>query len=214
LLEIVNDSCKHIYCKHDGSIHDGFEIVSHPATLEYHLNCIEWAELMRKALRMGYRSHDTDTCGLHVHVSRAALGDNCTEQDETISKILYFIENHWDNIVRFTRRTESNLRRWADRYGMEENAESTYEKAKNDWYRYRCLNLCNDNTIEFRVFRGTLKYSTFCATLQFVHVLCNMCKNCTVDEIESANWATLLNDIPPTKYPELVEYLKIRGLYV
>ena len=216
LLDIMNDSYEHIYIKHDGSIHDGFEVVSHPATLDYHINCMEWNELMRKALRMGYRSHDTDTCGLHVHVSRDALGNTYAEQDETISKILYFIENNWDYIVRFTRRTENNLDHWASRYGIEESVASTYKKAKGDYYRYRCLNLCNDHTIEFRIFRGTLKHSTFCATLQFVHYLCKICKVATADSIEKFTWCdfvTTLNSYAK-ECPELIEYLNIRGLNV
>lgn len=36
LLDIANCVEEKIYCKHDGSLHDGFEIVSHPMTLEYH----------------------------------------------------------------------------------------------------------------------------------------------------------------------------------
>ncbi len=38
LLNIANRDNEHIYCKHDGSIEDGFEIVSHPMTLDYHIN--------------------------------------------------------------------------------------------------------------------------------------------------------------------------------
>ncbi len=38
LIKLANLSLERIYCKHDGSIQDGFEIVSHPMTLEYHLN--------------------------------------------------------------------------------------------------------------------------------------------------------------------------------
>ena len=34
--------------------------------------------------------------------------------------------------------------------------------------RYACINLINTDTIEFRVFRGTLKYNTVITTLQFV----------------------------------------------
>lgn len=214
LLDIVNATDEHVYIKHDGSLNDGFEIVSHPATLNYHTHDIAWAELMEKSRAMGYRSHDTNTCGLHVHVSRKALGETWEEREETTAKILYFIENNWDNVVKFTRRNSDNLARWACRYGVEATPKDTYEKAKDCDDRYQCVNLLNDNTIEFRIFRGTLKHSTFIATLQFVHALCNMCKNCTDEDIINANWVTFLNDIPPRKYPELVEYLKIRGLYV
>lgn len=36
LMQIANRKVEHIYCKHDGSLEDGFEIVTHPMSLEYH----------------------------------------------------------------------------------------------------------------------------------------------------------------------------------
>lgn len=214
LSDIVNDTDEHIYFKHDGSIDNGFEIVSHPATLDYHTNNIAWADMMRKAVSMGYRSHDTDTCGLHVHVSRMALGDTLEEQDETISKIVYFIENNWTNVLRFTRRTESNLRRWASRYGIENDIPTTYKKAKGDYNRYRCINLQNAHTIEFRIFRGTLKHDTFIATLQLVHDICTICKNASMEDVEKMDWRGFVSRIDTEKRSKLIEYLNIRGLNV
>ena len=38
LMSLVNDSAERIYCKHDGSLDDGFEIVTHPMSLDYHLH--------------------------------------------------------------------------------------------------------------------------------------------------------------------------------
>lgn len=214
LLDIVNyDDC-HLYAKHDGSLEDGFELVSHPATLEYHLNNIEWRELMKQAVKMGYRSHNTDTCGLHVHVSRDALGNDYDEQENTISKIIYFVENNWREILRFTRRTESQLRHWASRYGICEDIEKTYKKAKGDYNRYRCINLQNDHTIEFRMFRGTLNYNTFVATLQLVNAICTICKNATMADVEWLNWSSFISRINAENNKELFEYLQIRGLLV
>jgi hypothetical protein len=117
-------------------------------------------------------------------------------------------------MLRFTRRTESNLRRWASRYGIETDAKTTYKKAKGDYNRYRCINLQNDSTIEFRIFRGTLKYTTFVATLQLVNEICNICKRATTEDVESMCWADFVSQIDTENRAELVEYLKIRGLYV
>lgn len=213
LLDLANGdlSEEHIYCKHDGSLNNGFEIVSHPATLAYHENSIPWRELMEKALSMRYRSHDTTTCGLHVHVSRSALGNTYDEREQTIAKILYFIESHWYKILRFSRRTESQVNRWARRYVMERNAVETYERAKRDFDRYHCLNLQNDNTIEFRMFRGTLKHSTFVATLQFVHDICKYCMGVSMFDIEFAQWNEFVESIP-AEHIELREYLIARNI--
>lgn len=45
---------------------------------------------MRKALSLGYRSHNTSTCGLHVHIGRKQLGYSYEEQEEVISRIMFF----------------------------------------------------------------------------------------------------------------------------
>ena len=59
ILDIANADAEHIYCKYDGSIDDGFEIVSHPMTLNYHTNEMNWLDIFEKAVDMGYRSHQT-----------------------------------------------------------------------------------------------------------------------------------------------------------
>jgi hypothetical protein len=76
---------------------------------------------------------------------------------------------HWNELLKFSRRTEESINRWASRYGIADNTEETYKKAKSKGLgRYVAVNITNCNTIEFRMFRGTLRYKTFIATLQLV----------------------------------------------
>ena len=100
LLEIANISDEHIYIKSDGSLDDGMEIVSHPMTLDFHKDFC-WEDIMRKAISLGYRSHQTSTCGLHIHVNRDCLGEDRDDQEMVISKILYFTERHWNELLKF-----------------------------------------------------------------------------------------------------------------
>ena len=205
------DDLDRIYCKHDGSLDEGFEIVSHPATLEYHRNSMQWSKIMEHALYMGYTSHNAGTCGLHIHISRNALGEEYDQQEQNIAKILYFVEKHWNKMLRFSRRTEYQLDRWASRYGIEphEQPEDILKKAKNGCGRYKAINLLNWHTVEFRLFRGTLKYSTFMATLQLVSDLCKYCTSLTAEELQQASWrdfvATITDDT-------LITYLENRGI--
>lgn len=90
LLDIANNDGEYIYIKSDGSLDDGMELVSHLMTLDYHKDYC-WSDIMRKAVSLGYRSHQTSTCGLHIHINRTAFSDNREEQDEVISRILYFM---------------------------------------------------------------------------------------------------------------------------
>ena len=95
-LDIANAQIENVYCKHDGSLDDGFEIVTHPMSLEYHINEMPWCEVLGKAQQLGYRSHQANTCGLHVHVSRKAFGETEVLQDAAIARVLFFIEKHWN----------------------------------------------------------------------------------------------------------------------
>ena len=212
LMNIANDRFEHIYIKHDGSLDDGMEIVTHPMTLEYHLNEMPWAEVLGEAVYMGYLSHQASTCGLHVHVNRSALGETEDEQEEVIARILFFVENHWNELLRFSRRTRSQMDRWAARYGRKDDPKAVLDSAKRSQnQRYRCVNLTNYNTVEFRMFRGTLKLNTLLATLQMVDRICEVALYFTDQEMQNLTWSDFVSGCIA---PELVQYLKERRLYV
>ena len=211
LKEIANAEQEHIYVKSDGSLDDGMEIVTHPMSLEYHRQFC-WEALMKKAISMGYRSHQTSTCGLHLHVNRDSLGDSREEQDEVISRILYFVEHHWNELLKFSRRSEYSMNRWAARYGFEKTGKDILEKAKKgDNGRYAAVNLMNYSTIEFRLFRGTLKYNTLIAAIELVNEICDLAIHLSDDGIAKMSWSEFVAAI---EAPELIQYLKERRLYI
>lgn len=214
LIDAANGKKFHIYTKHDGSLDDGLEIVSHPMSLEYHINEMPWRDVMEKAIDMHYRSHNTSTCGLHVHVNRTAFGKTYEEQEAVIARIVHFFELHWNELVRFSRRTEANLQHWASRYGISDSAKDTYKKAKDKHLgRYVAVNLENYSTVEFRMWRGTLRYETFIATLQLVHEICRFAICLGDKEIENMAWSEFVLKINP-EFRELIAYLKSKRLYV
>ena len=215
LLRIANRHGEHMYIKNDSSINDGFECVSHPMTLDYHLNHMPWEDVLQEAITLDYRSHQAETCGLHVHINRNGLGDTYEEQECTIAKILYFYEKFWNEIIRFSRRTERQINQWAKRYGGGLiNPKETLKHAKSSYTgRYMAVNLENVNTIEMRIFRGTLKYSTFAATLQFVDQICDVAFCLSDEELQNLTWLDFVQRIPRDR-KELIDYLKSRRLYV
>lgn len=79
--------------------------------------------------------------------------------------------------------------------------------------RYVAVNLENYNTVEFRLFRGTLCYKTFIATLQLVDEICFQAMSLTDREMEELSWSEFVSRILPKK-TELIEYLKLKRLYV
>ncbi len=64
LLDTANRDCENIYIKTDSSLSDGLEIVTHPMTLDYHLNSMPWEDICDMALKLGYMSHKTKTSGI------------------------------------------------------------------------------------------------------------------------------------------------------
>ena len=212
ILAVGNREHDFYYCKHDGSLDDGFEIVSHPATAKYHLTQLPWKAIMAEAVSLGYRSHQACTCGLHIHISRLAFGRTAAQQEAAIARLLYFVEKHWNELLKFSRRTNRQLERWAARYGYKDTPKEMMDHAKSYHYgRYTCVNLTNTETVEIRIFRGTLKYNTFIATLQLVNRLCDVAIYLTDSELHAMSWSDFTAGITE---PELIQYLKERRLYL
>ena len=211
------ESFEDIYMKYDGSLSaSGFEIVSNPATLNYHISELGWDKIMDICKLNDYRSHDTSTCGLHVHLSRAFLGNDETEQDLNIAKLIILFDRWWEKyIIPFSRRDIYSIERWADKPSVDclhtDSESQLIDKVK--YYkaggRYKAINLANENTIEFRLFRGTLNFNTFIASLQFVVTVTSFAKSVKLKDIFTTSWDDVFSC---TEYPELKEYLKQRNL--
>lgn len=215
MLAVANRDGEHIYIKSDSSLDDGLELVSNPMTLEYHRNNMPWSDVANRALALGYLSHKSDTCGLHIHVNRDSFSDDMDKQEECISRVLFFVERFWEELLRFSRRTEYQLQRWAKRYGAKGDPKEILDAAKQGYAdRYRCVNITNYHTIEFRIFRGSLKYNTIIATLQMVDAICEVAFSMSDKELTALSWCSFVEHLSHEKYPELITYLKERRLYV
>ena len=167
---------------------------------------------MAEAVSLGYRSHQACTCGLHIHISRLAFGRTAAQQEAAIARLLYFVEKHWNELLKFSRRTNRQLERWAARYGYKDTPKEMMDHAKSYHYgRYTCVNLTNEDTVEIRIFRGTLKYNTFIATLQMVNHICDAAISLSEEGIDAMSWSEFVSSI---REPELIQYLKERRLYV
>ena len=215
LLDLGNQCANNIYIKTDGSLNHGLEIVTHPMSLDYHQHDMPWGLLTDKALQLGYYSHQTGTCGLHVHVSRSSFSTQYQQQEACISRVLYIVERFWEELLRFSRRTEEQLKKWAGRYGYKHRPADILDSAKQGTgSRYTCVNLQNSDTIEFRIFRGTLNANTLIATLQLVNEICDVAVLMSDAEVAKLGWPDFVERIDPEKCSELVSYLKERRLYV
>lgn len=116
------------------------------------------------------------------------------EQEPAIARILYFVEKHWEELLKFSRRTPRQLERWAARYGYKDRPQEILEHAKKGSHagRYSCVNLENRATIEFRMFRGTLKLNSLLATLQMVDHICSVALHLSDGACKDLSWRTFV----------------------
>lgn len=157
-----------VYMKSDGSLDDGFEIVSHPHSLQEYATKFDWSVLERLR-KNGYRSWNTDTCGLHVHVSRTAFGRIYTRKDIAKAQAheLRFMKLIYDN----QRQVERIAGRSSNHYASFSDKGRLVSKVKNGSQsngRYSVVNTDNTNTVEVRIFKGSLRKERVMSAIEFV----------------------------------------------
>ena len=206
--------------KEDGSLCDGFEMVTDPCTLKFHLTKFPWEDIARTALDEGMLSDKADNCGLHVHVSRKSLGETEDEQDMVIAKLIILFDRFEAEIEKFARRRST---RWASFYKFKsknEDLDGLKSEMDSDLRnkcgingvseRYHAINITNKHTVEFRVFKGSLNVETIKASIEFVHEVIAFAKASSLLKIQNCVWTDICHN---TEYAELRSYLKRRDLY-
>jgi len=149
-----------VYFKEDGSLSDGFEIVTHPMTLAY-AHSMDWS-WTKGMLDKGYRSWDTSSCGLHVHVDRRGFDGRLHQYSFTLllmrNKALSYLVagrqgNSYASFDRDVRRE------------IPKQMKGQYHNAQ----RYSAVNVLPTATLEVRMFKGSLKKERILAALEYVH---------------------------------------------
>ena len=193
-----------LYVKEDSTCY--YEFVSHPFSWKY-LNTFgkDIFQTLFKALRQdNYSGHNGEDCGMHVHVSKKAV------KRTSLMKILSLMYNpdNYQFILDVSQRTDTRLNEWAspqlsrhflydipNPYSYLAKLSFDNETSEIDSHigRSVAVNLLPKNTIEFRLFRGTLNYNSFIKNLEFVKSV--------VDWSNIVSWNT-------AKYNSLTSYLK------
>lgn len=154
------------YCffERDGSIGEGFEIVTQPAGLDVHTERLA-RFLQNTALKKGLRSHEGGSCGLHIHVGREFL------TQAQIYRMQAFLNDSRNEIL-----IRAIARRYDNGYSrIKRDLAKFTVLGKHSTDRYEALNITNVETVEFRIFRGSLRYESVIAALEFVNSLMTFC---------------------------------------
>jgi len=145
-----------IYLKDDASVPEGFEIVSHPMTMEEH-RIFDWENLCKKLAQSGAQGNKYNH-GIHVHISKTYLSELHR------LKLSWFMCQHLEEIKKLSRRDRCYHEGRSTAIIIESIKQD--KKYKNEG-RCEILNWEPNNTVEFRLPLSTLRYETLLATLEF-----------------------------------------------
>lgn len=145
----------------DGSISNGFEIITNPMTKEYYDN-IGVARLTEMCNYLKDNGFDTygDDCGVHIHITRKPLMD---ANEDCYDVMNYLIETFKKDIQHYANRTTSSYAYYLsdsrcvinnNKPKMSEIKKATKE-TKGE--RYLVLNNNPSSTIELRCFASSIK---------------------------------------------------------
>ena len=187
------------YAKRDASIPAyGCEVVSHPATLRYHIESNNWDVLLKNAKKYNLKSDELDKCGVHVHISRSALSNKeCAMLDYFVNKKKDF----WKKIAR----RESHYSAYIDK------ELGSWGRQVTD--RHCAVNLSNDYTVEIRIFKGTLQVDFLKSYIEVCDALVQFIKTYDNNLLNFESNQNLDNDfinyfMNSTRYVNLKKYFK------
>ena len=215
-LEAIERFREHWWMTDDGSLDSsGIELTSHPMTLAYH-ESIRWMydDIKAAASKFDYKSHDTGRCGLHVSIDKTWFGKTGVVQDANIYKLMRLTQRFERQLTTFSRRTDNHWCRYNTsldyspskvpfkvnlRNGLGIGEKNVFAKSNefmmNEREKYRAVNICHRDHVEIRIFRGTLKWSTYFASLALVDGLARVVKQHGSIWVESVNWYDLVDEI-------------------
>lgn len=190
----------HALMKSDGSIRNGFEVVTCPATLDIHLETFKkFYDNIPPDLKV------ESNVGMHVHISRKPLSQL------TLGKMSEFL-NRLDNkqfIHHIAGRIDNNYAK----QDVKRNITFPWKALRaGGGDRYNALNLQNQNTVEIRLFATPMDYKTFAMRLQFCQALVDYCQPAqnSIPLKQQTHYGSFINWVRQERYsyPELNSHLK------
>ncbi|WP_280337446.1 hypothetical protein [Nocardia wallacei] len=150
------------YLKEDGSLDEGFELVTHPMSYRYAIEEFPWDLLAQLESRGAYAGSGA---GIHVHVSRAGFASQAH-----VYRWMKFVYRNESQATRLARRRSTQ---WASfepraRAGIGEFAKGHGEWGLAGLGRYQAINTLPEHTFEMRIFASSLEPQRVQAALAFV----------------------------------------------
>lgn len=182
-VSLLNIDSKVWYWKHDGSLRNGAEAVSMPMSWSTATNgALVWTDRARFAKASAWK---TDTCGLHVHISRKVFSGL------TLYKLLTMFERFPKWVSKFSQRKPDKLKLWAAPKVWTDPKPAF--KVKHGFHeKYRALNLKHANSIECRIFHGTLRRQSILVAAGWFLGLVYFAKDTSIRGMSPVNYTAWL----------------------
>ena len=110
-------------------------------------------------------------CGLHFHIDKKYFGKTPKDQNKKIYKFVYIFDKFQKELIEASGRDSFDIRNFCQFFGRIEKDRRNSEILLRE-YNYgkiTSVNLSNDDTIEVRLFSGTISYSTFKKYLRILY---------------------------------------------
>lgn len=211
----------------DSSIGRGFEIIS-DITSEPNLQADKDKNkaLFKYLNDNDFTSHNADyeKCGLHIHINRNRLVsdydiNNTDKHNELIQKVCILeliFDNFKNELKAFSRRSNFSYCNFlSDNNDTRKSLDVIKTLKCFDTYSSHsvAINMQHKDTIEFRIFRGTLEYNTLLASIQLCNNLVDIAKDIydkKITNYRKLNWSYIINY--NSNYNELKDYNAKRNI--
>jgi hypothetical protein len=173
-----------LHCEEDSSLDEGgFEIISNYGDIN---DVLHIASELSNLLKGNAISHDTDCCGLHIHLTKSNDFDNA-------KMIVFWNDPENRAFIKMFARRES------ESYAAFDSKKNKKTLPKQDFYRfndsdkYQAVRVASQ-TIEVRAFKGTTLKSTLLACIELAYYSYEYCKS--VNSGEDLTYTKFLEWLP------------------
>lgn len=202
---------KMVYIKADSSLDNGFEVVFMPMTLQAIHKKFPMKEFLDELVRLGLTSHNKGTCGLHVHISKKKM----TSTDLYKGKLFFYRCQYW--LKKFSARTTGNMNKDSAFHYCKFDSTIPENGTDNPYGHFSAINTsASCNTLEIRIFRGTIRYPRLLASLQFSDLFGEYIQSVGIGYMKNTGNADIWNDFiryakKSNKYNQFLKYVIKKG---
>lgn len=187
--------------KHDGSLYNGFEFVSHPATLNW------WTTDDTRSLLLRIMSHIIPACdrefpdGMHIHLSKKGMSAGHRVRFGT------FFNRYKEQFIVLAERESETYAAYKD--AVPETGAAAIDCACcSD--RYEAVNWDPTATVEIRIFRATADVHKILARIELCHAAYQYTKTSSITRIlDDRAWPEFIKFIrAEPRYKDLPGYMR------